>query len=207
MKKNKYWLLISVIVLSCCILSIKLFGSSIDEKAQIATYGFSTLQGLDGVYNPRVLVMSRTLQDSMESAIKGTKNEFDEACLSIQKELQEEVLLLIRKAGVRIIPIPKNNYRGENATYLNIEVTVRKPAKDSQFYAFTVQTELSQNIQLVRNPNIRTCVPTWPNSIIHPNIFFVVGFSEMKEAIRIEITKQIKQFTEDYLAANPKSTG
>jgi hypothetical protein len=206
MKKNKYWLLILVIVLSCCILSMKLFGISIMEEAQTATYGFSTLHGLDGVYSPRVCVMSRTLQDSFKNAIEGTENEFDEACFSIQKELREKVLLLIQKAEIRIIPTPKNNYRGEDATYISIKVTIRKPLKDEQFYAFTVQTELSQNVQLVRNPKIMACVPTWPNnSLDPPNIFFVAGFSEMKEAIRNEVTNQIKQFTEDYLAANPKN--
>jgi len=185
---------------------MKLFGISIMEEAQIATYGFSTLQGLDGVYKPGVCVMSRTLQDSFKSAIEGTKNEFDEACLSIQKELGEEVLLLIQKAGIRIIPTPKNKDRGEDATYLSIKVTVRKPLKDEQFYAFTVQTELSQNIQIVRDPRIIACVPTWPNNNLDPpNIFFVAGFSEMKDAIRIEVIDQMKQFTEDYLDANPKN--
>lgn len=207
MKRNKYWLSISVIVLSCCILSVKLFGISIADKTQVAAYGFSTLSGLDVVYTPLVQVWPRTMQDSIKSAIEGTKNEFDEACLSIQKTLGEEVSLLIQKAGIRIIPTPKN-YLDENATCLSIEVTVRKPVKDEQLYAFTVQTEVSQNIQLVRDPNIMARVPTWPSIRYNPpNIFFVAGFSEMKEAIRIEVANQIKQFTEDYLAANPKNTG
>jgi hypothetical protein len=202
MKNYKYWLLISIIILLCGGLFMKIHGISNEEQAQLDIYGFSTLQGLEGVYTPRVTVMSRTLKDSIKNFIEDTQNELDEACLSIQRELQEEVLLLLQKAGIRIVPIPKNNTNNDFVAYLGVDVTVRKPSKDSSLYAFTVQTELTQEVQLVRDPKIRADVPTWPNSAFHQSIFFVSGFSAMKEAIRGEVTSQIKQFIEDYLAAN-----
>ena len=203
MKVKKLWILISVV---CCavFLSAGLFGISVEERAQLDTYGFSTLQGLDGVYPPGVTVMARTIQDSITSFVEGAWDELDEACFSIQRELNKEVMLSIQKAGVKIIPILKNELQNDNAARLWVAVTVRKPMKDSPLYAFTVHIELTQDVQLVRNPKIRTSVPTWPNSISRPNIFLVGGFAEMKQAIRSEVASKTNQFIEDYLAANPK---
>ena len=205
MKKSKYWFLISVIVLLCCILPIKLYGISGEEQAQFGVYGFSTLHGLEGVDSPRVSVMDRTISDMAKSFTEGSGlDELDEACLSMSRELQEEIVLLIKKAGIKIVPIPNSDIHSSGVARLGVDVTVRKLTKNVPFYAFTVQTELTQEVQLVRDPKIRTEVSTWPNSIFRPNIFFAASFAEMKEAVRGEVTTQIKKFIEDYLAANPK---
>jgi vacuolar-type H+-ATPase subunit H len=202
MRIKKYWILVLAIISCTTFLSVKLFATSIEEKAQIDTYGFSTLRNLEGIYRPGVVVLSRTVENLAETLIEGKENELDEACRSIREDLRNEVSLLLQNSGIKIFPVTKNDLQSADVGRLGIEVTLRKPVKDVQLYAFTVQIELQQEVQLVRDSKIKTYVSTWPNSVSRPDIVFVSGFTETIQAIRNEVIKQTKKFIEDYLAAN-----
>ncbi len=202
MRIKKYWILLLAIIICTAFLPVKLFAISIEEKAQIDTYGFSTLRNLEGIYRPGVVVLSRTLENLAETLIEGKENELDEACRSIREDLRDEISLLLQNSGIKLFQVTKNDPKSANVGRLGIEVALRKPVKDVQLYAFTVQIELQQDVQLVRDSKIKTNVSTWPNSVSRPDIVFVSGFPEMKQAIRNEVIKETKKFIEDYLAAN-----
>jgi hypothetical protein len=190
---------LAVAVVYCIVLlSIKSSGISIEEESQIKTHGTSTLLHLKKVV-PWCGVAPRTIEDTMDSFIEGNRDEFDGACKSIQDDLNNKMRASLRKAGLVIVE--NSNLADEQTAYLQVRVTVRKIDKNQPIYAFSVNVQLSQLVQLVRNPKIRTTAETWPNAEA-PNIMFVAGFYQLEQAIRKEATAQLDKFIEDYLAAN-----
>ena len=196
---KKYWIL--TLASACCIilLSIKVSGISINEKAQIEVYGASTLLGLKKVVTSCV-VSPRTLEDSISSLLDGNRDELDSACMAIQNNLRSKMRASLRKVGLEVLD--NSNLADEQTAYLQVQVVVRKIAKDPSIYAFSVHIQLQQLVQLVRNPRIRTTTETWPESVEPPNIMFVSGFHTLQKTIEKEVTIQVDIFIDDYLTAN-----
>lgn len=199
MKTKKYWILAVAVVYCIVLLSIKSSGISIEEESQIKTHGTSTLLHLKKVV-PWCGVAPRTIEDTMDSFIEGNRDEFDGACKSIQDDLNNKMRASLRKAGLVIVE--NSNLADEQTAYLQVRVAVRKIDKNQPIYAFSVNVQLSQLVQLVRNPKIKTTAETWPNAIEDHNIMFVAGFYQLEQAIRKKVTAQLDKFIEDYLAAN-----
>lgn len=201
MKAKKYWVLAIGVVCCIVLLSIKVSGISIHEKTQIEVYGNSTLLGLKKVV-AGCAVHSRTLDDTIESLLAGTRVEFDAACYAMQTDRSNEMRKTLRKVGLEVLE--NSNLADEQTAYLQVDVVVRKIGKDPSIYAFSVHIQLTQLVQLVRNSKIQTNAETWPCSVELPNIIFVSGFDTLQKAIEKEVTVQVDTFVNDYLAANPK---
>lgn len=200
---NKKVILCSIFILGFCtiFLTVRLYGISIPEKVQIEYYGKSTLEGLDGIRPPCIVIMSRNLTNSISSLVEGNTDELDEACLALKEELNREIVSLITSNGIKIIQ-PQDNDPQNNIAWFGIEIAVRKPFSNASYYAFSAQAKLEQEVLLARNINIRTSISTWPNDVMSQDIVFVQGYSNLKEAVRNAVTGQVQRFIEDYLAAN-----
>jgi len=197
MKKD--WIL--AVAVACCIvlLSISVSGISINEKAQIEVYGASTLLALKKVV-PNCVVLPRTIEDSIKSLLDGNRDELDVACVAMQNNLRNKMRASLRKVGLEVLE--NSNLADEQTAYLQVQVVVRKIAKDPSIYAFSVHIRLRQLVQLVRNPRIRTNTETWPGSVESPNIMFVSGFDALQKKIEKEVTIQVDIFIDDYRTAN-----
>ena len=198
---KKYWIL--TLAVACCIilLSIRVSGISINEKVQIEVYGASTLLGLKKVVT-NCVVSPRSIGDSINSLLEGNRDEFDAACVAMQNNLRNKMRASLRKVGLEVLE--NSNLADEQTGYLQVDVVVRKIAKDPSIYAFSVHIQLQQLVQLVRKPKIRTTTETWPCSIEPSNIMFVAHFHTLQKAIEKEVAVQVDGFINDYLAANPK---
>ena len=199
MKKD--WIL--AVAVACCIilLSIRVSGISTHEEAQIGVYGASTLLALKKVV-PHCVVLPRTIEDSISSLLDGNRDELDAACVAIQNNLRNKMRASLHKVGLEVLQ--NSNLADEQTAYLQVQVVVRKIAKDPSIYAFSVHIQLTQLVQLVRNPKIRTTTETWPEDIEPPDIMFVSGFHTLQKTIEKEVTIKLDIFINDYLAANPK---
>lgn len=201
---SKKTILCYIFIFGFCIifLTVHLYGISIAEKAQIEQYDKSTLEGLAGIRPPCIVVMPRNLKNSILSFAESNTDEFDEACLALKEELNGEIVSLITRNGIKIIP-PQDNQQN-NIAWFGIEIAIRKPFSNEPCYAFSIQAKLEQEVLLARNVNIRTCISTWPNDAINQDIIFVQGYANLKEAVKSKVIGQVQLFIEDYLAANSK---
>lgn len=197
MKKD--WILGVAAACWIILLSIRVSGISTIEKGQIEVYGASTLLGVKKVVL-RCVVMPRTMKETMSSFVYGNGDELDAACGAMQKNLRNKMRASLRKGGLEVLE--NSNLADEQTAYLQVEVVVRKLAKDASIYAFSVHIQLHQLVQLVRNPRIRTSTETWPNSVERPNIMFVSGFDTLQKKIEKEVAIQVDVFIDNYRTAN-----
>lgn len=193
MKRKKYWILASAVVCCAAFLTVRVSGISSSEELQLATFGISTLDGLDGVKPMvRLAVVDKSKEGKEETKTK--------VGLLSESELQRRVEFVLRRAGVKVAA-----ERTINNGTLVVGVVAVKAYEELPLYIFTVQTELIQSVELVRDHKIRTAARTWPN--LTSTQLITVSPEELEGAIKNAVTSQVDKFIEDYTSANPKPKG
>lgn len=203
MKVKKYWIILVIIV--CCILFLPMMvtGISPKEELQLKTFGISTLKGLKGVSVDVKLISNVTSELETEDTLQAL----------VEQEL--------RKGGIKVFSDTDPNIYLAN---LFFEVTVFKAdtsgleAKSIKpFYYCTVTVHLLQDVVLVRNLAITTKASTWPH-LTQPSpdykwpylpntpIGSALSKDGINKLIRSGIMDGVKNFCDDYLAANAKET-
>jgi hypothetical protein len=165
------------------------------QDAQLYIYGTSTLSGLEEV-NPQVslLQLGEPATTKVESL---TEN-----------DLQTHVELALRRAGMKVA----NDRSNPNTATLSITVLVMKiPGAEDQpdgaeSYVSTVLTGIYQDVELIRDHKIRTLAETWPlgPSAFGGRGFAILGADEVEQQLKNNVAKQVDEFINDYLAANPQ---
>jgi hypothetical protein len=152
------------------------------EKQQLDNFKVSTLKGLRGV-----TVSVKIVRDKPETL-----------SLLKESELQGEVEIALQNAGIEVLrPTP------DVGLYVVI-VNVAAAGQDSLNCAIYVQSSLLQIVQLSRDATIRTEAQTWPS--VSQARFGVVSLAVTKSTIVRTVKDQVKDFAEDYKAANPKTS-
>ncbi|HUT29398.1 MAG TPA: hypothetical protein VMX13_06375 [Sedimentisphaerales bacterium] len=185
-----------------------LYGVSHWEKTQVEKYGSSTLKGLESV---SVSVSLLNLSEPAEGPNRRPVQTLT------QSDLQTEVELILRSAGIPIHQQSEQSFPG--ATFF-VNVVVREHRCDREhklkdppgdlwefghYFFWRASANLHQSVALSRQPEICTFAQTWPLSpACVRNELNVAGREAVAEAIREEVGKQVREFTNDYLAANPK---
>ena len=189
MKTGKYWTLAAVAIGSVLILSARLVGVSTSEKQQLEWFGVSTLSGLK-IIQP--IVMFEPLDANFKFA-------------HFKNELQTQMNSALRKAGIKLVA-ERKNLNDVNLGQLVVVVGIskisieRKLLKDT--YVFGVQTGLYQLVQLSRDLKVRAMAQTWSETSF-PAPSMTVS-NKIGHAIKDEVAVHLKEFINDYLAANPK---
>jgi hypothetical protein len=165
-----------------CIVSLcaAAWAVSPSEKQQLTNFKVSTLKGLRGV---AVKVM--IVRDSPDM-------------LPFLKEagLQKEVEYTLQNAGLEITsPTP------EVGLYV-VLVKVTAATNDNMNFAMHIQSSLLQIVNLSRDTTIKTESQTWPS--FGQGRFGVIPATIAKTAIEKAVKEQVKDFTDDWKAANPK---
>ncbi len=188
MKAKKYWILPISVVCCVALLSASLLAISISEQEQIKDYGISTLSGLRGI----CVVVKLSVNIANEDAGKHrlpflTKN-----------DLQTQVEIELRKAGIKVL----SSYRGPDDGFFVVAVGAMKESKDGPLYAFDIQSVLMQRVALLRNRKIETTAVTWPYN--QTSTFGTTPSLMVERTIKDIVARQVDEFINDYLAANPK---
>ena len=183
MKTKKYWLAASSVVCCAAFLSVIVSGISPSEKRQLENFGISTLRGLRAVM-PQIMLV---------------KDKEDKPGLLTKEQLQTQVELALRKAGIKIV----SSLRGLDDGLFIVLVKVAKAGGKTPFYAMHVQCGLYQAVELSRDPTIRTEAQTWPS--FGKSRFGIVSSAAVKRAVKDTVAGQVSEFISDYLAANPKA--
>jgi hypothetical protein len=151
---------------------------SSSEKQQLNNFKVSTLKGLRGVTVKAIIVRD------------------DANMLPFLKEqtLQDEVEVALQNAGIEIArPTP------EVGIYA---VLVKVTSADNMNIAIHVQPSLLQIVNLSRDTTIKTEAQTWPS--FGQSRFGVVSVAIAKSAVETIVKEQVKDFINDWKAANPK---
>ncbi len=184
MNTKKYLTLAAIVI--CCVgfLVVGVAGVSIPEQEQIRVFGKSTLEGLNGVA-PSVKLI---IPEEYRRTIKLTDG-----------QLQEQVTSALQSAGIRILE-PADS--ASSVELLFVTVSLSKVLAERPIYFFKAETELWQQVELVRDRRIRTITRTWP---LRPESRLIVaGSMKVEQAIKDIISGQMSNFVNDYLSANPK---
>jgi len=168
----------------CCITAMMgltgiVLAISPSEKQQLDNFKVSTLKGLRGV-TVRVVIMRD--EPNMLPFLK-------------EQTLQNEVEVALQSAGIEIAkPTPE----------VGIYVVLAKvtAAGDSLNIAMDVQSSLLQIANLSRDTTIRTEALTWPS--FGQSRFGVVSVATVKSAVEKTVKEQVRNFVDDWKAANPK---
>jgi hypothetical protein len=150
------------------------------EKQQLDNFKVSTLKGLRGVAVKVVIVRD------------------DASMLPLLKEqtLQGEVELALQNTGIEIArPTP------EMGIYV-VLVKVTTASDDRLNIAMHVQSSLLQIVNLSRDTTIKTEAQTWPS--FEQSKFGIVSVAIAKSTIEKIVKEQVKNFVDDWKAANPK---
>ncbi len=169
----------------CCITALIgltgiVLAISPSEKQQLDNFKVSTLKGLRGV------------------AVKVMIVRDDASMLPLLKEqtLQGEVEVALQSAGIEIArPTP------EVGLYV-VLVKVTAANNDKLNVAMHVQSSLLQIVNLSRDTTIKTEALTWPS--FGQSRFGVVSVAIAKSTIEKTVKDQVKDFANDWKAANPK---
>ncbi len=184
MNTKKYLALAAMVI--CCVvfLAVRLGGVSIPEQEQLRLFGKSTLEGLSGVA-PSVKLI---IPEKYRRTIKLTDT-----------QLQAQVTSALQNAGIRTLE-PTDS--ASPVELLFVTVSLSKVSAERPVYFFKVETELWQQVELVRDRRIRTITRTWP---LRPESRLIVaGSMKVQQAIKDIISAQMSNFVNDYLSANPK---
>jgi len=213
MKAKKYWIIVSIIPCLAAIFSMKVLGLSFAEKTQLEKYGVSTLSGLEEIYAKTVLAINGEKQ----------KDKFD---VLTEVELQTQVELALRKVGIKVVEPPleidsdipslmvlvqviKDPYSeyayGLLSAISSLSNTDISEVNRESVYAFTVSTALYQKVKLLRNPEIATTAQTWPSGWFSYRGLILARKDTLAQSIKNQITFQMNEFCNDYLAANPRT--
>jgi len=188
MKTKKCWILAISVVCCVALLSASLLAISISEQSQIEDYGISTLSGLRGICVDIKLSVNVANEDAGKHKLPFlTKN-----------DLQTQVEIAFRKAGIKVF----SSYREPDDGFFIVSVSAMKESKDSPLYALNIQSVLIQRIALLRNSKIETAAVTWP--YIQTSMFGMTGSGIVERTIKDTVARQVNEFINDYLAANPK---
>ncbi len=172
---TRYCFIIALMGLTGIVLAI-----SPSEKQQLGNFKVSTLKGLRGVTVKVIIVRD------------------DANMLPFLKEqtLQDEVEVALQNAGIEIArPTP------EVGIYVEL-VKVTAVSNDNLNIAIHVQPSLLQIVNLSRDTTIKTEAQTWPS--FGQSRFGVVSVAIAKSAIEKIVKEQVKDFINDWKAANPK---
>jgi hypothetical protein len=168
-----------------CLVSLAgvVWAISPSEKQQLDNFKVSTLKGLRGV----------------AVSVKITRDKPETLSLLKENELQGEVEIALQNAGIEVLrPTP------DVGLYV-VLVNVAAVGQDGMTCAIHVQSSLLQIVQLSRDTTIRTEAQTWP--ALSQARYAVVSLAITKSTIVRTVKDQVKDFAEDYKAANPKTTG
>jgi len=152
------------------------------EKHQLDTFKVSTLKGLRGV----------------AVSVKITRDKENTLSLLKEAELQRDVEITLKKAGIELL-----QPTADVGLYI-VLVKVASASQDGLNVAMHVQSSLLQIVQLSRDSAIKTEAQTWP-AVSHAR-FGAASIAIAPGMITQSVKDQAKDFVEDYLAANPKST-
>jgi hypothetical protein len=112
-----------------------------------------------------------------------------------EKQLQQDVELRLRLAGVKVVPETEIK-RGVPWLYVSVGTYLRK---GSELFAFHSLVELQQNVLLMRDPTIVTAAGTWRTQSLG-----TVGPEEFREFVRQSVRDKVDTFLNAYLSVNPK---
>jgi hypothetical protein len=171
-----------ILKISCCIvlLSAVAWAISPSEKQQLDNFKISTLKGLRGV----------------AVSVKITRDKPETLVLLKESELQGEVEIALQTAGIEVL-----RPTSDVGLYV-VLVKVAAAGPDGMTCAIHVQSSLLQIVQLSRDTTIRTEAQTWPS--VSQARFGIVSLAITKSTIVRTVKDQIKDFADDWKAANPK---
>lgn len=170
MNKGKSW-----VVLLSVFLVFLIFGSFVHsgDKDEL-----ESLRGLKGIY-----VLIENLPADIEEKGGLTKD-----------QIRTDIELKLRLAGIKVVSREeRSTIPGWPCLYVNINPMKRK----TELVVYAIQTELSQEVFLERNPNIQIKAITWSRGMIG-----TVGEAKLSQ-IRTSLKDLIDEFINDYLSVNP----
>jgi len=153
------------------------------EQQQLDNFKVSTLKELAGV-----AVKVKVVRDTAETLP-----------LLKEEKLQGEVEFALQDAGIEVLP------PSPSAGLYVVIVKVAGGGPDNLICAIDVKSSLLQIVYLTRDTNIRTEAQTWPS--VGQSRFGLVSIAIAKSTIERTVKEQVKDFAEDYFAANPKTIG
>jgi hypothetical protein len=169
----------------CCITALMgltgiVLAISPSEKQQLDNFKVSTLKGLRGV------------------AVKVIILRDDASMLPLLKEqtLQDEVEVALQNAGIEIA-----RPTAEMGIYV-VLVKITAASGDNLNIAMNVRPSLLQIVNLSRDTTIKTEAQTWPS--FEQSKFGIVSVAIAKSTIEKIVKEQVKNFVDDWKAANPK---
>ncbi|MFC1739094.1 hypothetical protein ACFL1G_08610, partial [Planctomycetota bacterium] len=183
--KKKYIIVVSAIISCLALIAVTVSAVSSSEQMQLSAFGVSTLKGLQAV-KPMVTL-----------GFKSRTGQIRDSRLLSESEFQSQVEKMLAEAGITIA-----DEKAQNIGLLAVGVVGVSAHIGQSFYIFTVQTELLQNVKLVRDENIVTTARTWPNWT--GTKLVTVGPDQVKLAVKKAVEEQVKTFIDDYTAANPQ---
>jgi hypothetical protein len=150
------------------------------ERQQLNNFKVSTLKGLSGV----------------AVTVKIVREKDETLSLLQENDLKREAELALQAGGVEVLP-PKPDV----GLYVVI-VKVAGGGPDSVNVAINVQSMLLQIVNLTRDSSIKTEAQTWPAP--SQSRFGLMDIALAKSMITRTVKEQVKDFADDYKAANPK---
>jgi hypothetical protein len=178
---KKYWMVYALVMAvlagaACLVLAV-----SPSERQQIENFQVSTLKGLKGV----------------AVTVKVVRDEPNTVPLLKEQNLQTEVEVALRNAGIAILPAAP-----DVGLYVVLAKVSAGGGRDKLFCGIHVQSSLLQIVHLARDTTIRTEAQTWPS--FGQSRFGVVSIAVAKSAVEQTIKDQVRDFVGDFKAANPK---
>lgn len=104
-------------------------------------------------------------------------------------QLQTDVELRLRKAGIRVVSSGK--------AFLAINVNEFSGPDQTGLYVFSVKAEFIQPVNLVRNPDFSIFAGTWSLSLDS-----LAGIARVEGGVRSHAADLVDRFTNAYLAEN-----
>jgi hypothetical protein len=151
--------------------------SSVVAKGRDFESARPTLRGLEGV----------------QVVIEDLDPDVERAGLT-RHQLQTDVELRLRKAGIRVFTRP-------GSPFLSVHVLTRK-LTPLEVYAYSIDIEFHQLIYLVRDPHVINVAPTWS---VKSGIG-TVGATVLRQ-LRERVADHVDEFINAYLAVNPEQAG
>jgi len=201
---KKFWFL--TVIFICCIssLSVMVYGISSREKKQIAEFGGSTLQGLEGV---RIVFLVADIGGKKRQA----RSSYYTCPADWNDEFRTEAELVLRRNGIKIFsgePTTEEIRDHVSASLCVLAVVnamkTKSEVKSDYLYAFTVSVTVEDFVVTIRDTGALTKAKIWSIGRIESQTPTISGRIPLKQAMKEDILKQVTIFCNDYLAANPK---
>ena len=192
MKTKKYWIWLAVLSVVFVFLSVRVLGISYSIE-KVEEHTLDRLKGLTKVGPLAALYLGEEEKHQVRLT---------------DKDLQAQVELALRRAGIKLMEDKNDRSSAYRGGVLTVDINVKR-VKDLPLYSFTVSTDLCELVEIStfgrgwRSRSSQTLsARTWPiNSWSHLSI---ADSENVEKAIQDEVAEQIKEFINDYLAANPK---